>query len=179
MAWVFLILGLLVVLVAVVRIAQPDENMTRKQAFATLGVGSLICLFSYAHLVHDPDAPVTLASPNTDPACRADIRCWGEHHRLAAEIQCRIPLEQRARYGFEWTDGWTESKFERSTIKWKNQEKGQVTYFGDKLRFQNVFGTFQRVRYRCDYDTENETVLHTRIVIPDEKNAIPKLYADK
>ena len=62
-------------------------------------------------------------------------------------------------------------------MQWKDQEKGHLSYFGDKLRLQNVFGTFQQVWYRCDYDADNHIVLHTRIVTPEE--GILKLYSNK
>jgi hypothetical protein len=57
-----------------------------------------------------------------------------------------------------------EAKF--SHFRWKNAENrdaGIVTYIGDKVKFQNGYGAWQRVTYECDFDPTGESVLDIRI----------------
>jgi hypothetical protein len=65
-----------------------------------------------------------------------------------------------AKNNFEWTDGLLEPKF--SHYRWKNQDAGEVTYIGDKIKFQNGFGAWTYHTYECDLDASGETVLAVR-----------------
>ena len=100
---------------------------------------------------------------NTDP-CMKSIQCWGDKHSVSGGIYCRPFVEKSAKYDFEWTDSWIEAKF--SHFRWKNAENrdaGIVTYIGDKVKFQNGYGAWQRVTYECDFDPTGESVLDIRI----------------
>ena len=37
------------------------------------------------------------------------------------------------------------------------REQGIVSYFGDDVKFQNMFGAWQRMSYWCSYDPEAKT----------------------
>lgn len=93
--------------------------------------------------------------------CRADFTCWGRDRRIEAEIQCKRPIERQARYDHEWTDGWTEPMFSR--FRWKDEEAGVMTYYGDRLRLQNGFGAWANVVYSCDFDTERNVALSVSV----------------
>lgn len=90
--------------------------------------------------------------------CKTDLQCWGDKHSIKASFACRPYVERLAKYQYEWTDGWLESKFSR--FKWKNKAKGQLTYVGDRIKFQNGFGAWQFAVYTCDYDPVAELVLN-------------------
>ena len=188
MAWIFGIIGVLAVLIAIDSLRHPDQEhaLSKKYAIAWLTAGLFCCAVAALSTVEtEEEQTQRLAQEEHTRAlrekqqaqCRTQAQCWGEERRSDAERICIPALEQRAKYGFEWTDSYQEPKFDRRAMQWKDQEKGHLSYFGDKLRLQNVFGTFQQVWYRCDYDADNHIVLHTRIVTPEE--GILKLYSNK
>lgn len=68
--------------------------------------------------------------------CFSNLSCAGEKQKINANVYCPSLVERSAKYQAEWTDGWTEMKF--PLYKWKNQNKGIITYIGDKVKFQNA-----------------------------------------
>lgn len=92
--------------------------------------------------------------------CRQELSCWAEEHLLAASFACDGPVEDLARYDFEWTDGFLGMKF--SHYRWKDVDGGVVTYIGDQIKFQNGFGASQNHVYECDYDTVAEQPIEVR-----------------
>lgn len=83
-------------------------------------------------------------------ACRQDLQCWGDKHSLKAIFACQPLIESSAKYDYEWTDGWLESKLSR--FRWDDRAKGSLSYTGDKLKFQNGFGAWVRIVYWCHFD---------------------------
>lgn len=63
---------------------------------------------------------------------------------------CQKAVEKLAKYDFEWTDGFLESKFDSYATK--TPQPGVIRIFGDKIKFQNGFSAWQRVKYSCDYN---------------------------
>lgn len=98
------------------------------------------------------------ADRKKDADCKSDLQCWGNKHGIKASFACRPFVERLAKYQFEWTDGWLESKFSR--FRWKNKANGQITFVGDKIKFQNGFGAWQFATYSCDYDPIADVVLN-------------------
>lgn len=93
-----------------------------------------------------------------DEACRNDLQCWGEKGISTAHVYCKDPVERMAAHSVKWTDeGMFDHKFSR--FKWLDQERGLVTYFGDKAQFQNGFGAYTNVVYSCDVDVANHKAL--------------------
>jgi hypothetical protein len=92
--------------------------------------------------------------------CAADLKCFGDKNLVAASFACRPKIERLAKNDFEWTDAWYEAKL--SHFRWKDQEHRIVTYIGDKIKFQNAFGAWQRHIYECDYAPETKTVFEVR-----------------
>ena len=97
------------------------------------------------------------AERSKEASCRSDLQCWGDRHGLRAAQKCRPQVERLAKFQYEWTDGWLGTKFPR--FRWRNKSKGQLTYFGDSIKFQNGFGAWQFHVYSCDYDPDAELVL--------------------
>jgi len=103
----------------------------------------------------------TTAKPEiSDAECRKTLECWAEKHTADAAVRCRGPVEMLAKNNFEWTDGFLEPKF--SHYRWKNQATGEVTYIGDKIKFQNGFGAWIFHTYECDLDASGEKVTDVR-----------------
>lgn len=93
-------------------------------------------------------------------ACQEDLSCWGDTYSISAAVYCKEYIERLAQYSHEWTDGILEPKF--SHYRWKDIDKGVVTYIGDKIKFQNGFGAWQNHVYECDFNPTAETVLDVR-----------------
>jgi len=95
-----------------------------------------------------------------EAACKKELLCWAEKYSISAGVYCEDYVEKLAQYSHGWTDGMLEPKF--SQYRWKNINKGVVTYIGDKIKFQNGFGAWKNYVYECDYDPINEVILDVR-----------------
>lgn len=93
--------------------------------------------------------------------CKSDLSCWAEKHFIRASTSCYRMVEKMAKWDVEWTDGLLDPKF--SHYRWLDIGNGVVTYIGDKAKFQNGFGAWQRVVYECDYNPASEQILDVRI----------------
>lgn len=91
------------------------------------------------------------------PTCQDDLSCWGELHRIKAEVRCESRIEQLAKYDYDWNVGFGETVF--STWSWAGKDKNVLYYWGDKIKFQNGFGVYQTHTYACLYNPETEEVL--------------------
>jgi hypothetical protein len=96
-----------------------------------------------------------------EAACKSDLSCWAEKHFFSASASCHRMVEKMAKWDVEWTDGLIDPKF--SHYRWRDIGNGVVTYIGDKAKFQNGFGAWQRVVYECDYQPASEQVLDVRV----------------
>ena len=85
-----------------------------------------------------------------DLRCRHDLQCWGDKHHMEATFACQPLIESRAKYTYDWTDGWLGSKFEK--IMWDDWKIRTLLYGGDSVRFQNGFGAWQNMAYWCKYN---------------------------
>ena len=88
--------------------------------------------------------------------CRQDLQCWGEKHLTVVEVHCPELIEDFARYDHDWTDSWLEYKF--SKWRWDDRATGSLAYYGDKVKFQNGFGAWQKMTYWCFLDVQGQTV---------------------
>lgn len=100
-------------------------------------------------------------SPEVIAACKADLTCWGNRNIVAADVYCKRPVEQLAKYNSKWTTATFEQKFSR--FRWKDKEQGYLTYIGDKVEFQNGFGVYQPHVYECDIDPVSKQVFDVRV----------------
>ena len=65
-------------------------------------------------------------------------------------------IESTAKYDYEWTDGWLGTKLAR--YRWEDRKAGSVSYTGDKIKFQNGFGAWQKMTYWCHFDPNTNMV---------------------
>lgn len=82
--------------------------------------------------------------------CRKNAECTGKKHYGTAATYCQREIERRAKYKFEWNDGWG-LKF--PLMYWLSSDKKVIVYAGDRLQLQNGFGAMQNYIYRCAYNT--------------------------
>lgn len=109
-----------------------------------------------------PSSPSVPAPPKmTDAECRQDLDCWAKRHEANANTRCRRQIDRRAKYDTNWDTGWLTPMFTR--IQWVDRAAGLLTYFGDKVKFQNGFGAWTPMIYACDYDPVTKTVLDVRL----------------
>ena len=82
-----------------------------------------------------------------------------------AEAACGRLIEGYARYAYKWTDGFGESKFDSWNMTLVTGD--ELFYYGSKVRFQNSFGAWQRMRYDCHYvpgtEIHNGTALSVNV----------------
>lgn len=82
-----------------------------------------------------------------------------EKHLRSASTACRPLIEDQARWGVEWMNSWMEPIFDRY------QDRGnEITYRGDKARFQNGFGAWRRVDYTCIYDVPARRAVRATVI---------------
>ena len=79
-------------------------------------------------------------------------------------VACVDPVERLAEYGVRWTDGVLEPKFPMWDWHTRTSAERIVTYYGDKVEFQNSFGAWQPHIYECDVDILNRQVLAARAI---------------
>ncbi|MBB4287840.1 hypothetical protein [Roseospira goensis] len=96
-----------------------------------------------------------------DAKCLADLQCAGDKYAVDASINCAPLIERYARFELEWTNSWIEPKF--SQFMWNSKSQGIIAYFGDKLKFQNGFGAWQNVAYKCIFDTRSSKVIEVTV----------------
>lgn len=66
--------------------------------------------------------------------------------RTEAITACEWLIERHARYDYEWT-AWLDRFPQRG------REGSVIVLAGNEVKFQNGFGAWQQMSYRCDYDT--------------------------
>lgn len=112
-------------------------------------------------LAREPPSKPEAAPPKALP-CRQDPACWANEHKSEMLSSCRIAVEDSAKWDFEWTDAWYESKF--GDIYTVDPAAGTLGAVGDKIRMQNGFGAWRNVAYLCIFDPTKRSA---RIIIRD------------
>ena len=85
-----------------------------KPSKGLMGVVGVVALASLGHLVDEEKS----SKPS---GCQADISCWGELHRISAQVRCEDRIEQLAKYEYDWNVGFGETTF--STWSWGGNDK--------------------------------------------------------
>jgi len=88
--------------------------------------------------------------------------CSGKEYWQHVELRCPKAIESLANYDFEWTDGWTDTKFKPRALK--TNKSHIVRFYGDNLRMQNGFGAWSNVIYSCDVDVILGRVVDINVV---------------
>ena len=110
-----------------------------------------------------PDSPAsptpTSVTSVSDRECLRDLDCavGRDDWFNSADAHCPRHIEDLARYDFEWTDGWLDSKFDRVALQIDRQ--AAIRVIGDKMRMQNQYGAWQRMEYWCILDPITKEVL--------------------
>ncbi len=82
-----------------------------------------------------------------------------DNGRIFAGIYCADQIEARARFGARWTNGFLEQKFAVAQWAEETDTKKVARYQGDKVEFQNRYGTWEPHLYECLVDVKNERIL--------------------
>ena len=88
--------------------------------------------------------------------CNKDAYCYYTHHENS-EYLCSTKIPKLAKYKFEWTDGLTEPKFDRTG--WQDEARHIVRISGDKATAQNGFGATKNIEYYCIFNADTGDVL--------------------
>ncbi|HDY66318.1 hypothetical protein LCGC14_1776110 [marine sediment metagenome] len=89
-----------------------------------------------------------------------DLQCIGSKHNYEATIACKTLIASLGAYGHEWVDGILDSKL--SYFRWRDIDKSEITYIGDKIKFYNMLGNAVPYKYECDYSVIDKKVLDVR-----------------
>ena len=106
----------------------------------------------------EPRKSLKMDPPVTQSKCHSDLKSFAENELINATAACVMAIERMAKYQFEWTDGWLESKF--PLYKWKDNSYCTITYIGDKIKLQNGFGAWANYIYACEYSADTDTVVN-------------------
>ena len=132
-----------------------NPTTTAKEMFQGMAVLFGLVLFGVV-MCSDDDSlnktPEEMAAEEV--GCRTNLQCWADKHYALGATHCQTAVEKMATYSHEWVDGMMDPKFSRYV--WNDQDKGVITYVGDKIKLQNGFGAWQNYIYACNYDTINE-----------------------
>lgn len=132
-----------------------------KRSFLSIAALLVFAFFAAGTTDSGGSGGSTSSAPKvSDAECRKTLQCWAERHNATAAVRCSPLVERLAKNNFEWTDGILEPKF--SHYRWKNQATGEVTYLGDKIKYQNGFGAWIFHTYECDLDGTGERVTDVR-----------------
>ena len=86
-----------------------------------------------------------------------------DNGRIFAGIYCAEQVEARARFGARWTNGFLERKFPVAQWETETANKKTVRYMGDRVEFQNRYGTWEGHLYDCLVDVTNEKILSVAV----------------
>lgn len=88
-------------------------------------------------------------------ACRNDLHCWSNKWSGQANAYCAIKIQGRALYGYKWmTRKLFETKFTKA--KWRDKNKGSLSYWGNKLKFKNMYGIWAPMKYVCHFEPHSK-----------------------
>lgn len=130
----------------------PDPEKYKRAAIGAKVFGGVIAVLVLLIVLSPAEDPQAKAQRLNE--CRQDLHCWAQEHRISMMIACNSIIEDHAKYQFKWGDG---EKYEY--INWHDKENGIIAYKGDNIRFQNGFGTFQRMNYGCYWDGLNQQLV--------------------
>ncbi|SIQ24784.1 hypothetical protein SAMN05880590_102783 [Rhizobium sp. RU35A] len=136
------------------RIAEQEKAAKQAQAAAEAEARRK----ADAELVRQKAEADKRAALEKQAACKKDLRCWAESVSVDAHVDCARAIQSLAKWDYQWTDGFGEPRF--SKFQWRDQQKGIVTYMGNRLKLQNGFGAWKHMTYTCDYDPATKLVLN-------------------
>ena len=96
------------------------------------------------------------AAKAKEAACRQELRCWADKHRMAASSLCLSYVRRAATSEIKWNNEFLENKLKNA--KFDGMGSGKLVYTGDKLMAQNTFGVWVRHRVECGYDPSTKEI---------------------
>lgn len=94
--------------------------------------------------------------------CKKNIKCISTTLISDVEDDCKRLIRQatqaRASYEYDLDDGLFSSMFERA--RWKNSQKKEIVFYGNKARFQNGTGAWEDNEYACVVDIDKKQIVH-------------------
>lgn len=111
-------------------------------------------------LVRDKDTVTDIAVCKQDPACMA------KKYQPVFDADCRTLIEalaeKSARYEYKIEYGLLTSPYSR--VKFADKKKSILELYGNKIKFQNGFGAWQKVGYVCRFDINKKQVTGVKFV---------------
>ncbi|WP_213881199.1 hypothetical protein [Pseudomonas sp. dw_358] len=96
-----------------------------------------------------------------DAACAKDLQCWAKKVEPDASYPCKKAIEKSTEFAFRWTGGLVDIGFQQ--IRWLDQSSGKITFIGDTIEVQNMYGAYEPRTYECDYDPATKSVIKTTL----------------
>lgn len=96
------------------------------------------------------------AAKAIEAACRQELECWADKHRIAASSLCLSYVRREATSEIKWNNEFLENKLKYA--KFDGMGSGKLVYTGDKLMAQNTFGAWVRHRVECGYDPSTKMI---------------------
>lgn len=141
---------------------QTIKNVSRGfvAMVVTLFVGSIVIAIGWAifgPVDEQARAKALQDKQAQEAACMADRECWFKRTHIEADVECASHIERRAKYDYKWEDSFLTSRFSR--YRWSDKSRHLLEYIGDKVKFQNGFGAWMPMTYRCVYDADTKSVV--------------------
>lgn len=93
--------------------------------------------------------------------CETDLTCMGNRFMQEAVEQCKALIESWATYEHRWTTDFILPIF--SEFRWKDEEKRQITFVGDRIIFRSATDAWHNHIYECNYDSLNHDVMGVHV----------------
>lgn len=90
-----------------------------------------------------------------------DADWLAERYSNRAAAACAMRIVKYAKGSFEWINGFGEGKF--PLVYAETKGPGIFVIGGDKIKFQNAFGSWQVMSYQCAYDALNDRVVGVNV----------------
>lgn len=140
--------------------AKVKKKMRPVEKFLAVTLSVLVFLvFFAAGSDEEPTTQVDNEPEEKIEECTTNA-CLADDHMIHASVVCKRQIERHAKYQAEWTDGLFEMIFARYSF---NEAGDVISYFGDKVKFQNGFGAWSNMIYKCEYNIETGSVVGTEV----------------
>lgn len=164
-----------------------NKPINPMKIFVGVVVGFFVLLFLISNISPNKEpsnseqVSDSIAKENKDAECLLDLKCAGDKFTAESNAYCRGLLEDNAASIAKWDfkigeGGFFDFLFDK--FRWADSSHQQIIYIGNKAKFQNGFGAWQRVGYSCSFDVATKRPLAAWFDNqPMPPNAISKLQS--
>lgn len=142
--------------------------MKRKNKLHIVSVLALgiFCILAAGSMEDTPSSTPAASEPSSSAPDSADVlndaKALDDKYDISAVVACASGaddyLRSIAKYDYKWDDtGMFETKFDSYLSRVASP--GVLTMISGKAKLQNGFGAYQHIVLRCNYDTQNKSVL--------------------